>query len=322
MKKDGRVEEHVIQKSALGKGLASLLGANQADPSSSPIFREKPEVPEFQEGVTNRDRHLGISMAVLEDIHPNQYQPRRDIQQVELEELVQSIQSSGIIQPLVVRKRPQEGFELIAGERRLRAAKLAGLKRVPIVIRRSTDKEALELALIENIQRKDLNCVDEALAYFQLVQDFGLTQEEVSQRVGKERTTVANYLRLLRLPEEILEDLKKDLLSFGHAKVLLSVEDPFQRMEVRNTILKKKLSVREAELLVGSFQKKKDSEKETQGSALKKRLHQLAQELTRFWSTRVQVQGDAKVGKIVIHYSSEQDLNRIVESMHTSVSRE
>jgi len=310
----------VVQKSALGKGLASLLGAHQPDSSSSPIFREKPELPELQEGTANRDRHLGISMALVEDIHPNQYQPRRDIQQVELEELVQSIQSSGIIQPLVVRKRPQDGFELIAGERRLRAAKLAGLKQVPVVIRRSTDKEALELALIENIQRKDLNCVDEALAYFQLIQDFGLTQEETSQRVGKDRATVANYLRLLRLPEEILEDLKKDLLSFGHAKVLLSVDDPYQRMEVRNTILSRKLSVREAELLVGDFQKKKIPEKKGQESSLKKRLRQLSQDLTRHWSTRVQIQGDGKAGKIVIHYASEQDLNRIVEDMHKSAS--
>ena len=177
----------MAQKSVLGKGLASLL-PNHNQPSSSKaanaILAAGPPAMQPTQEPANRDRHMGISMASIDEIHANHYQPRRDFDDATLQELAKSIKTSGIIQPLVVRKGAKEGFELIAGERRLRAAKLAGIKQVPIVIRRSTDREALELALIENIQRKDLNCVDEALAYSQLIQDFSLTQEEVADRVG------------------------------------------------------------------------------------------------------------------------------------------
>ena len=154
--------------------------------------------------------------------------------------------------PSLFERRPTDSYQLIAGERRLRAAKLSGLKQVPIVIRRSTDREALEIALVENIQRQDLNCIDEALAYFQLMQDFTLTQEEISQRVGKERATVANHLRLLRLPEAIIDDLKRQILTFGHGKALLGVEDTDQRLRLRAEVVAKRMSVRETEARVES----------------------------------------------------------------------
>lgn len=294
----------------------SLPGGASANPAlaGTPPRASQAETP-------NRDRHMGISMANLDDIQANSLQPRRDFDDAALHELAQSIRANGIIQPLIVRKNSsQTGFELIAGERRLRAAKLAGLKQVPIVIRRSTDRESLELALIENIQRQDLNCIDEALAYFQLIQDFALTQEEIGERVGKDRATVANFLRLLRLPEAIIDDLKKEILSLGHGKVLLSLEDTEQRMHVRAIILEKGLSVRDTEALILEIKHPKPG---TPGeipakeptTPLGRRLFNLAQDLTRQWSTKVEVKGSERRGKIVIHYGSRQEFDRIVENI-------
>jgi ParB family chromosome partitioning protein len=272
------------------------------------------------------NRIPGISFAAIDEIIANQYQPRRDFQDQPLEELAQSIRENGIIQPLVVRKTAQ-GYQLIAGERRLRAAKLAGLKQVPVVIRRSTDREALELALIENIQRENLNCIDEALAYFQLMQDFSLTQEEVAARVGKDRATVANHLRLLRLPEAIIDDLKRQILSFGHGKALLSVEDNDVRLRVRAEVVQKRLSVRDTEALVEAFkQRAKAGENGAaagNGAAssltpIQSRLATLSQELTRQMSTRVEIKGSERKGKIVLHYGSRQELDRILAAMQNN----
>jgi ParB family chromosome partitioning protein len=273
-----------------------------------------------QSGLGNHDRHPGISVAAIDEIRVNQYQPRRDFDDRALEELAQSIKSNGIIQPLVVRKGPSGEYQLIAGERRLRAAKIAGLKQVPIVIRRSTDREALELALIENIQRQNLNCIDEALAYFQLIQDFNLTQEEAAQRVGKDRATVSNFLRLLRLPEAIIDDLKRQILSFGHGKALLALEDNDQRLRARALIVEKHLSVREAENLVSQMKQGAEPTAQTAEAAkpttpAKSRFMALAQELTRHWATRVELKGNEKRGKILIHYSSRQELDRLLEAM-------
>lgn len=327
----------MTQKPVLGKGLASLFpgvgGIGPQQNSSSVIGGELvtsagavaagPATTVQQQELSNRDRHPGISLASLEEIQTNPYQPRRDFDDVALEELCQSIRSNGIIQPLVVRKRAQGGYELIAGERRLRAAKMAGLKNVPVVIRRSTDREALELALIENVQRQNLHCVDEALAYQQLVQDFALTQEEVAVRVGKDRATVANHLRLLKLPEAVIDDLKRGILTFGHGKALLGVDDHEARLQIRAQIVEKRLSVRDTEALVDQFKMKRSDESATDQnqvkaeapSALTSRLAALSSELARYWSTRVEVKGSERRGKIVIHYGSRQELDRILDSM-------
>lgn len=322
----------MAQKPALGKGLASLFpGAAGAHPPVAPAVPAEtqgagavaagPALPVMpQAGLGNHDRHPGISVAAIDEIRVNQYQPRRDFDDQALEELAQSIRSNGIIQPLVVRKGSTGEYQLIAGERRLRAAKLAGLKQVPIVIRRSTDREALELALIENIQRQNLNCIDEALAYFQLIQDFNLTQEETAQRVGKDRATVSNFLRLLRLPEAIIDDLKRQIMSFGHGKALLALEDNDQRLRVRAMIVEKHLSVREAEALVSQMKQGADPAAQTTEPAkavtpAKSRFMALAQELTRHWATRVELKGNERRGKILIHYSSRQELDRLLEAM-------
>ena len=314
------------RKPVLGKGLASLFpGAiiapqapNLSMGTGAAAAGEASTI--HQQEVANRDRHPGISMCAPEDLIVNNYQPRRDFDEKAIEELAQSIRSNGIIQPLVVRKTAN-GYQLIAGERRLRAAKKAGLKQVPIVIRRSTDREALELALIENIQRQDLNCIDEALAYFQLIQDFALTQEEVGTRVGKDRATVANHLRLLRLPEAIIDDLKRQILSFGHGKVLLGVEDNDIRLLVRAKIVEKKLSVRETEAMIEEMKQQAEAKARATGAAqaplgpVESRLKALAQDLTRQWSTKVEVRGNARRGKIVVHYANQQELDRILNAM-------
>lgn len=318
----------MAQKPALGKGLASLFPgvsvpaaqSATAGPAAGATSAGEATTVQQQE-LANRDRHPGISLANVDEIIVNQYQPRRDFDDAALEELAQSIRANGIIQPLVVRKTAQ-GYQLIAGERRLRASKLAGLKQVPIVIRKSTDREALELALIENIQRQNLNCIDEALAYFQLLQDFSLTQEEVATRVGKDRATVANYLRLLRLPEAIIDDLKRGILSFGHGKALLSVDDNDIRLRARQQIVERRLSVRDAEALVDLLKRQAKGESPAQNAApqqaftpVQARLNNLAQELTRQMSTKVEIKGSERRGKIVLHYASRQELDRILASM-------
>lgn len=319
----------VAQKPALGKGLASLLpGAVVNNPAATQgtgatAAGEPTTVQQQEYAAANRDRHPGISVINVDDIVENQYQPRRDFDQQALEELAQSIRANGIIQPLIVRKTPDGQCMLIAGERRLRAAKLAGLKQVPIVIRRSTDREALEIALIENIQRQDLNCIDEALAYFQLLQDFSLTQEEIAQRVGKDRATVANYLRLLRLPEAIIDDLKRQILSFGHGKALLSVEDNDIRLRARQMIVEKKLSVRDTEALVDQLKKQASGEASGMPATgptepltpMQTRIQNISQDLTRQWSTKVEVKGSERRGKIILHYTSRQELDRILSTM-------
>ncbi len=318
----------MAQKPALGKGLASLFPGvphttSAANPSSRiPAGAEAAGRPTPAPSVdsSSRDRIPAITFAGLDEIQVNQYQPRRDFFDESLDELAQSIRENGIIQPLVVRKTNQ-GYQLIAGERRLRAAKIAGLKQVPIVVRRSTDREALELALIENIQRENLNCIDEALAYFQLVQDFSLTQEEVAKRVGKDRATVANYLRLLRLPEAIIDDLKRQILSFGHGKALLSTDDNDIRLFARQQIVEKRLSVRDTEALVEELKRKAQGEASTSSQAgemkgnltpVQSRLSKLSQELTRQLSTRVEMKGTERRGKIIIHYTNRDELERIL----------
>ncbi|MBL7715927.1 MAG: ParB/RepB/Spo0J family partition protein [Bdellovibrionales bacterium] len=324
-------------KTVLGRGLGSLFppiqpaqtsGTTGTGATQAGIPTPTLNAPIYQQQSTDssRDRHPGISLASIQEIIANPYQPRRDFDESALEELAASIKASGIIQPLVVRKSSQ-GYELIAGERRLRAAKKAGLTQVPIVIRKSTDRESLEIALVENIQRQDLNCIDEALAYQQLMEDFALTQEEVATRVGKERATVANCLRLLKLPSEIVAELKGGNLSFGHGKAILSLEDQAARIALKNEILANKLSVRSAESRAQEIKNGgKAATQESQGNKaapaepkkstpLTQRLDNLSRELSRTWSAKVEISGSDQKGKISIHYSNRQELDRILSAM-------
>ena len=330
-------------KSVLGKGLASLLPGTGAQsnlnphPNSHPQSRVavhagasellstsavgRPHVDPNEQPGANRDRHPGIAVLDIHDIKANEFQPRRDFDPVALEELAQSIRENGLIQPLIVRKNGDQ-YELIAGERRLRASKIAGLKMLPVVIRKSTDREALELAIVENIQREDLNCVDEALAYFQLMQEFQLSQEELSKRMGKERATIANSLRVLKLSDFILAELKKGSLSRGHAKALLSVEDVTDREKLAKEVLEKSLSVRQTEKtaqekkqnLVSKPNSLQNQAKPNAGSFDSERM-KLTQDLIRKYMTKVEIKGTPKSGQIMIQYSSKDELGRIFEKL-------
>lgn len=313
---------------ALGKGLASLLSnAAPAGIARNVVadLSSLPKPPPLQgsageESVVARDRIPGITLVDVDSITPNQYQPRRDFDVAALEELADSIKANGIIQPLVVRRGADGRLLLIAGERRLRAAKLAGLKQVPVVLRKSSDKEALEIALIENVQREDLNCIDIALSYFQLMEDFHLTQEEMAKRVGKDRTSIANHLRLLKLPEAVIGDLRIGKLSFGHGRALLSLTDPAQREGLRQKILTQNLSVREteklvAQLLSGSVAVKKEKNKKEENLAEQEALGDLAERIKRALGTKVHFKGDALRGTIHIEYFSREDLERLTEQL-------
>ncbi|MBS1963387.1 MAG: ParB/RepB/Spo0J family partition protein [Bdellovibrionales bacterium] len=327
-------QKPTTSRPVLGKGLASLLPVSPPAPNpamtaapaaaatmGTGAMAAGPAIPVADASIGNANRIPGLTFTNIEDIATNPYQPRREFSDAELHELSLSILANGIIQPLVVRKGAT-GYQLIAGERRLRAAKLAGLKQVPIVIRKSTDREALEIALVENVQRENLNCIDEALAYLQLMQDFNLTQDETAERVGKDRSTVANFVRLLRLPEAIIDDLKKGTLSFGHGKVLLSLEDQDQRLLARKAIIEGKLSVRASEALVQDLLRGKSSTGNTSPAKeltpVQSRLKNLALDLTRSVGVRTEVKGNEKRGKMVLHYSSREELERLIALMQNS----
>lgn len=246
----------------------------------------------------------------IEEISPNPYQPRQHVRDKALEELVNSIRERGVLQPLLVRKAEQ-GYEIIAGERRWRAAQMAGLQRVPVIIKESAAPEAVELALIENIQRKDLNPIEEAEAYSRLQQEFQLNQEDVARKIGKDRSTVANMLRLLKLPERIRTDLLEGVLSMGHARTLLTLSNKSLQLEARNMAVKRGLSVRETEKLVQSLLKgrKKRQAPPQQDS----HLRSISDQLIRHFGTRVKITRRGKRGKIEIEFYSDDDLQRILD---------
>jgi len=256
----------------------------------------------------------------ISQIAPNKHQPRLMFDQEELTELAESIRENGIIQPLIVSRVSKKKYVLVAGERRLRASKMAGLKTVPVVVREiSSDDELLEFALIENIQRTDLNPLEEAEAYRKLIDKFGLTQEEAAQKVGKNRSTVANTLRLLQLPEYIKDDLLSGQLSEGHARALLAVlSSPATLKEVRDQIIAKQLSVRQTEKLIKAITRdvspkapNRRKEKEFSKSVKKTFENQLTNRL----SSQVLISQKGSRGKIEIEYYSYDDLERIISSV-------
>ncbi len=282
-------------RKGLGKGLASLLPEHTTAIGTSN---------------TVSGRVLGISMVSTDAIEVNTFQPRQEFSSEKLKELAASIEANGIIQPLIVRK-VNGALHLIAGERRLRAAKMAGLQQIPVVIRQGTDREALELALIENVQREDLNCIEVGLSYFQLMEDFGLTQEEVAKRVGKNRSSVANHTRLLKLPEEIIESLRKGTLTFGHGKVLLSLTDTAQKIQLYRSIMEHRLSVRDTEQRALEILAGKPKKAAKGMSPEREELLHLSQRLGRTLDTKVAIQGKAQRGTIVIKYFNRKDLDRL-----------
>ncbi|MGA2526988.1 MAG: ParB/RepB/Spo0J family partition protein [Smithellaceae bacterium] len=275
----------MAQKNALGKGLGAI----------------------FPDLLNDLDKKIPIFSCGIEELQPNRYQPRKNFHDNNQKQLVDSIKSSGIIQPIIVRKL-DKGYEIIAGERRWRAAQAAGLKDVPIVIREATDMQAAEMSLIENIQREELNPLEEAAAYITLNEKFNLSQEAISFRVGKDRSTITNTIRLLKLPAKIKAALVEKKISAGHARCLLACNSAEEQIAALNIILKKELNVRETERLIQNLKKQPVSKK--QGSK-DRFLADLEKAMSAKFIAKVQIKGTSKKGAIEIRYTSMDELNRL-----------
>ena len=279
-----------MKKKALGRGLEALIPGK---PSAA--------------GDTQRVFQVEINRIV-----PNRYQPRQFFSDQGLSELAESIQTHGIIQPVLLRGLPHGGYELIAGERRLRAARLLGMQTIPALVREITDESSLETALIENLQREELNPMETAEAYHRLSEEFHLTQEDIARKVGKDRTTVTNTLRLLTLPDTVQKEILTGRLSMGHAKTLFSLPRKEDQLRAATIMIEKGLSVREAESLVRGWAGRKQ---ETKPPAHDKHIRDVEERLQRVLGTKVRIQGGEKRGKIVVDYFSLEDLQRLLEVM-------
>ena len=293
------------KKEQLGKGLRALL-TKIDNPETAPI--EKQEVVET---LTKE-----VATIPINSIEANPYQPRKEFIQEELLELVQSIKTLGLIQPITVRKIEGDKFQLISGERRWRASKLAGLTEIPAYIRVADDQGMLEMALVENIQRSNLNPLEIALSYQRLIDECQLQHDVLAKRVGKERSTVSNYVRLLKLPPDIQSALKDKSLSMGHAKALLSIEDPVVQLNIFKRVINEKLSVRNTEKIVREINSGgiKDSIKKSPDSIMHPEVRKIRDRLMSHLDSKVDIKRSAKgKGKIIIHFNSDDQFNDIVD---------
>jgi len=280
-------------KRALGRGLGALIPPKQAEPQPA-------HTPGFAE-------------IALEQIAPNPYQPRKNFNEASIEELARSVREHGIVQPLVVTRAGDNRYKLIAGERRYRAAQRAGLRTVPVVVKEMmAEGDALQIALIENIQREDLNPIEEAMAYHQLHQDFGLTQEEISRPVGKERSTVANFLRLLKLPDSVKKLLASGQLSMGHARALLAVDSAKKQEQLAERVVKRNLNVRQTEMLASESSPKTAEKKEKEKDVF---TRDAEEKLTRTLRAKVEIDRRRRGGVIQIRVASEDELIRVVDDL-------
>jgi ParB family chromosome partitioning protein len=280
------------KKQALGRGLGALI----------------PEVE------TAAQQDGDFFYCDIGQIRPNRFQPRRQFSDAELEELVDSIREQGILLPLLARK-VEDGFELIAGERRLRAAKRAGLSQVPVVLKDVGDDKMLEISIVENIQRENLNPIEEAEAYHSLINQFHLTQDQAAARVGKSRSAVANFLRLRQLPEPIRASIISKRISMGHARALLGAENESQQLTACRMIEHKKLSVRETEALVRRLKNEKKRPRVTPSSSDQIYFTSLADELSRNFGTKVSIRKAGKKGRVEIEFYSDEDLDRLLNRL-------
>ncbi|MEK6647237.1 MAG: ParB/RepB/Spo0J family partition protein [Candidatus Firestonebacteria bacterium] len=280
-----------MAKQALGRGLSALIqGSN-----------------------TKVEEKTGILEIPINKIKQNKYQPRRNFDTDKLKELINSIKEKGVIQPVLVRHTNNDFYELIAGERRLRAVQALGLKAIPAIIKDANDEESLEIALIENINRADLNAIEEAQAYKQLIEEFKLTQEEISKKVGKDRATIANILRLLKLPAEIQQYVSRGTIDMGHARALLSLDTEKEQKAVAFKIINRNLNVRQTEQLVSSRKTTTSHKIHSKKSTTAIEYKALEEELQRLLGTKVRLYNTNKGGHIEISYYSDEDLERIVE---------
>ena len=283
------------QKFTLGRGLDALISTDAVRTSGS----------------------SSIGEIEIDKIFANPNQPRRDFNEEALQELADSIKELGVIQPITLRKMEDETYQIIAGERRFRASQLAGKTTIPAYIVKADDEDTMEMALIENIQREDLNALEIALAYQQLIEQHNLSQEQLSKRIGKGRATIANFLRLLKLPAVIQVALKEKKIDMGHAKALLSLESHSEQIALFNDIVKNSYSVREVEEMVRRIKEGEAPKEETEKKSNEKKqdavFHQLKKQLTNFFQTPVQMTCSAKgCGKISIKFKNEKELERII----------
>lgn len=278
----------MVKRKALGKGLSALIPDAEAKENKSSEYFQCP----------------------IESIEPNPMQPRQEFEKEAIEELTQSVKEKGVITPVLVSKTGS-GYQLIAGERRWRAAQKAGLEKIPVVVKETSPTESLELAIIENIHRRDLNPIEEALAYKRLLEDSNRTQEELAKRVGKERSTIANLLRLLNLPVTVQQDVINKKLSMGHARVLAGLKNEADQKIFRDIIIKKELSVRQTENMIKRESSKKD--KKNEKSEEDYYMDSLADGLKRNLGTKVEIKKRGKRGQINIYFYSDDELDRLLE---------
>jgi ParB family chromosome partitioning protein len=282
----------MAKKFTLGKGLSALI-------------------PEESENSVEVDNKILIS---INKIKNDEEQPRKAFDSEKIAELAESIKTHGIIQPLILRKHLEDQYIIVAGERRWRAAKMAGLKEVPAIIMELSDKDILEISLIENIQRQDLNPIEEALAYRKLLNDFKITQEELSKRIGKSRVAIANTMRLTNLDERVQQYIIESIITEGHGRVLLAISDKQKQYEIAQQVIDEKLSVRELEKIIKKINDEEEKEKSSEiSNELNKYYKEIKNQLQNYFGTKVNILNKKNKGKIEIEYYSEEDLQRILD---------
>lgn len=298
-------QKKVNRRNALGRGLGALLSDDS--PGEEKVLAKKP--------LRERSASAGsVSEISLDQIEVNPFQPRTDFDQEALEELSESIKVQGIIQPITVRKLNNNSFQLISGERRFQASKLAGLSKVPAYVRTADDQQMLEMALIENIQRQDLNAMEVALSYQRLLSECDLKQEQLGDRVGKKRSTVNNYLRLLRLPPDVQAAVRDGQISMGHARALINVEDTSFQLDLLKKILSEDLSVRKVEALVKQASFPDESQAAQTQKEENKEILSVQDKLSSHFGTKIKIASkDNNKGEIKIPFTSVTELNRILE---------
>ena len=293
----------VSKNRGLGKGLEALFGNAEID------------TKEISIEPTEDTKAQGISFVDINNIKPNENQPRKSFDEEKLEELATSIKEHGLIQPVILRKA-EIGYEIVAGERRWRACRKAGLKEIPCIVKELTDEQNMLMAIIENMQREDLNPIEEAEGLNQMIVSFGMTQEQVSKSVGKSRPYITNALRLLKLPEAVKNFVSEGKLTTGHVRAIAGIGDPEKQLELAKLVLEKNLSVRELEKLIKEnyVQKKKNSRKKIEKSA---DVIRVEEDLKQIMGTKVNLTQKGKKGKIEIEYYNKEDLERLIEMLKT-----
>lgn len=299
------------KKDALGKGIRSLLQSIDTD------LKSPSGILDTQVG----ERSLAVNRVPLDRIEPNPNQPRRDFDEVALSELAASIKIHNIIQPLTVTQMANGKYRLIAGERRYRAARIAGLKDVPVYLRQTNDDELLELALLENLQRENLNAIEIGLSYKRLIDELDYTQEQVAERMGKERTTVANYIRLLKLPPDIQVAVRNGVISMGHARALINVDAVEKQLYIFSEIKKKGLSVRQTEELVRKLYANPVPKKSVQKTGQSAEFKRIEDKLSSHFGTKVRMNHNKKGhGTVVFEYYSLEELNGLLSKLNVNIS--